>query len=445
MLRSQIGEHPYIAAGTPWFAALFGRDSLIVGMQALPYAPEVARGVLNVLAAHQGSQADPERDEEPGKILHEFRVGEMARLGEIPMTPYYGTVDATPLFVMLLGQYFQWTGDRELVQSLLPAAEAALRWIAHHGDQDGDGFVEYNKHSQKGIANQGWKDSWDAIVHADGSLAQPPISLVEVQGYVYAGKLGMAGIYDALGQPGRAAELRAEARALKLRFNQAFWSDDLGFYALALDGSKRPAASVSSNVGHALWTGIADAERAPRVVERLLGNDMFSGWGIRTLSSTNPRYNPLGYHVGSVWPHDNAIAALGMKRYGFDTETNEVATALYDVCRTFAYYRLPELYSGAQRTGHDYPVRYPVACSPQAWAAGSMLMMLQAILGLEGDAARGRLILRRPRLPYWLREVELRNVRVGDGSADLVVRRNQGSTRVSVLGTHGGLRVSVLR
>ncbi len=445
LLRSTLNGNHYIAAGIPWFTTLFGRDSLIVGMQYLPYDAHVARDVLKLLASMQGTKVDPERDEEPGKILHELRVGEMARIGEIPMTPYYGTVDATPLFLMLLGEYFRWTGDHDLIRSLLPNAEAALQWIATYGDRDGDGFVEYIKYSSKGISNQGWKDSWDAIVHPDGTLAEPPIALVEVQGYVYAGKLGMADIYDALGERRRAAELRAEARALKRKFNQDFWSEDLGFYALALDGNKRQVATVSSNPGHALWTGIIDDDRAARVIDRLLGNDMFSGWGIRTLSSTNPRYNPLGYHVGSVWPHDNAISALGMKRYGFDPELNEVATALYDVGRSFDYYRLPELFSGAQRTGHDYPVRYPVACSPQAWAAGSTLMVLQGMIGLEGDARGNKLIVRRPRLPHWLREVELRNIQVGGGAADLMLRRKRGVTSVSVLATRGGLRVSVRR
>ncbi|MBI4497245.1 MAG: amylo-alpha-1,6-glucosidase [Chloroflexi bacterium] len=444
MLRSDLGESQYIAAGTPWYTALFGRDSLIVGMQYLPYNPDIARGILRLLATMQGKELNPERDEEPGKILHELRVGEMARLGEIPMTPYYGTVDATPLFLMLLSQYYQWTGDVALVQSLLPAAEAALTWIARYGDRDRDGYVEYLKYSPKGIANQGWKDSWDSVVHADGTLAEPPIALIEVQGYVYASKLGMALIYDALGQRGRAAQLRAEAQALKKRLNQDFWVSELGFYAMALDGHKQPVASVSSNPGHALWTGTIDAGRVPEVVDRLLGNDMFSGWGIRTLSSTNPRYNPMGYHLGTVWPHDNALAALGMKRYGFEPEVNEIATALYDACRSFDYHRLPELYSGAQRTGHDYPVRYPVACRPQAWAAGSLLMVLQAILGLEADALKGRLTVRRPRLPHWLREVEVRNIRVGDGAADLLFRKRRGVTNVSILGARGGLRVSVV-
>lgn len=441
LLRSPLDDYHYIAAGIPWYATLFGRDSLITGLQTLAYNPAIARETLLLLASMQGTELRPDRDEEPGKILHEVRTGEMARLGEIPMTPYYGTVDATPLWLVLLAEYLRWTGDLETVRTLMPNAERALAWIVEWGDRDRDGYVEYLKYSPTGIANQGWKDSHDSIVHADGALAEAPIALVEVQAYVYAARLGMATVFEALGEPGRAKEQRRLARRLREQFNRDFWVPQLEYYALALDGQKRQVASVSSNVGHALWCGIIEPERAGLAADRLLANDLFSGWGIRTLSSSNPRYNPLGYHIGSVWPHDNALAAMGMKRYGFEPEVNEIATALFDVARSFDYYRLPELFCGPSRTGHDYPVRYPVACRPQAWAAGSMLMLLQAILGLEPDALHNCLTVRRPSLPHWLRDVELRGLRVGNGSVDLVFSRRRGVTRMAVLGTRGDVKV----
>jgi glycogen debranching enzyme len=431
------------AAGTPWYDALFGRDSLIMGFQTIAFRPQIARETLKTLARRQGSELEPWRDEEPGKILHEFRQGEVSLAGELPYSPYFDTIDATPLFLLLIAEYYAWTGDRRLLQELRPHLLAAIDWLGHYGDSDGDGYIDYAKRSARGLVNQGWKDSVDAIVHADGSLAEQPIALVEVQGYVYAAKRRLTPVLEALGLTDLARRLSREARALRRRFQNDFWLPDEGFYALALGGQKRPCAAISSNVGHALWSGIITRERAAAVVERMLANDLFSGWGIRTLSRSNPRYNPLGYHLGTVWPHDNAIAAFGFKMYGFEDEVNELATALFDAASSFRYYRLPELFGGEARTPHHAPVAYPVACRPQGWAAGAFPMLLHAILGLKADAPRGVLQVVRPRLPYWLNTVQVRGLRVGRGHVDLLFRRRRQGTQVEVLETSGGVRVSL--
>ncbi len=442
MLYTVAEEGDYVAAGTPWFSCLFGRDSLITAMQLLAFNPEVARNALRVLARWQGTKLDDWRDEEPGKILHELRVGEMAGTGELPMTPYYGSIDSTPLFLMLAAEYLAWTGDLELMRELKANLIAALDWIDIHGDCDQCGYVEYARRSPKGILNQGWKDSMDGIVNRDGTLVRPPIALVEVQGYVYAAKRGMAQVLSLLGDESRAETLRRQAEELRGRFNRDFWMDDEEFYAVALGAHKDQAGSITSNPGHCLWTEIVEPDRASKVVERLFRNDMFSGWGVRTFSAGSNRYNPLGYHLGSVWPHDNSIIAMGLKRYGFEEELNELATALYDCCRSFEYYRLPELFCGAPRSSHNVPVRYPIACRPQAWAAGSIPMVLQAILGLAPDGLGGRLRVVRPSLPHWLEDVEVRGLRVGNGTVDLLYQLHQGRTEVSVLGRRN-LEVSV--
>jgi glycogen debranching enzyme len=357
------------------------------------------------------------------------------------MNPYYGTIDATPLFLMLVAEYFAWTGDMELIRELEPNLMAAMEWIDKYGDADKCGYVEYCKRSPKGLLNQGWKDSRNGIVNGDGTLVKPPIALVEVQGYVYAAKRSMAWLLSLLGKDQVARRLRREAAALKTRFNRDFWLEDEGFYALALGANKEPAESITSNPGQCLWTGIIDRDKAAKVVERLFANDMFSGWGIRTLSSQAARYNPLGYHLGSIWPHDNSLIGMGLKRYGFDDELNELATALYDCCRAFDYYRLPELFCGVPRTAHSLPVRYPVACRPQAWAAGAFMLLLQAILGLAPDAPENTLRIIRPRLPYWLEEVEVRGLKVGNSTVDLLYERQRGRTKVSTTAKRG---VSVL-
>jgi len=444
LLMTNGGDESFVTAGTPWFNCLFGRDSLITSMQMIAFRPEIARNTLRILARWQGKEINEWRDEEPGKILHELRSGEMACLGEIPMNPYYGSIDSTPLFLMLAAEYVAWTGDLELVRELEPNLMAALEWIDNYGDSDKCGYVEYCKRSPKGLLNQGWKDSRNGIVNGDGTLVKPPIALVEVQGYVYAAKRGMAWLLSLLGKERLARSLRRESAILKERFNRDFWLEDEGFYALALGANKEPAASITSNPGQCLWTGIADRDKATKLVERLFSNDMFSGWGIRTLSNQAARYNPLGYHLGSIWPHDNSLIGMGLKRYGFEDELNELATCIYDCCRSFDYYRLPELYCGVPRTTHSLPVRYPVACRPQAWAAGTLPLFLQAILGLLPDATRKALKIVRSHLPYWLEQVEVRKLQVGSSIVDLLFERRGGRTRVTVL-SNGGIKVSVTR
>lgn len=440
--ETEEGVH-FPVAGTPWFDALFGRDSLIIGLQTLAFRPEIARETLKALSRWQGKRLDPERDEEPGKILHEYRRGEVSQSGQLPFSPYYGTIDATPLFLLLAAEYYRWTADRRLLQQLRPQLLEAVTWLYEYGDLDGDGYLEYEKRAEGGLVNQGWKDSHDAIIHTDGSLAEPPIALVEVQGYLYAAKRRLAPVLDMLGHAPLARRLEGEARSLRRRFQTDFWLSDPGFYALALDGGKRPCATVASNVGHALWTGIVSRTRAAQVVERVLANDLYSGWGIRTVSHGSPRYNPLGYHLGTVWPHDNSIAAFGFKMYGFEDELNEVATGLFDAALSFPYYRLPELFGGQARASYGTPVPYPVACRPQGWAAGAFPMLLQAILGLRADAANGVLQVVRPRLPYWLNTVHLRGLRVGRGQVELLFRRRGERTHVEVLETTGGISVSL--
>jgi glycogen debranching enzyme len=430
-----------IAAGIPWYVAVFGRDAILTAHQLLPVNPRVARDTLRLLAAHQGTKDDPWRDEEPGKILHEIRRGDLAEAGVIPHSPYYGSVDATPLFVFLFAQLFRWTGDRDLAKELLPNVQAALEWIDRYGDLDGDGFVEYRSRSPRGIANQGWKDSYDAIVHADGRPAPVPIALVEVQGYVYMAKVRVADVFEALGDPDTAERLRREAAELRARFDRAFWMEDHRYFALALDGDKRQVATISSNPGQCLYADILEPERAEHVARRLLQPDLFSGWGIRTLSKTAQSYNPMSYHNGSVWPHDNALIAAGLKRYGFVRATNRVATAVFDTALHADDLRLDELFCGFTRRTPNRPVAYPVACSPQGWAAGAPLLLLQAILGLSARAHENLITINKPHLPPWLNVVELRNLRVGDSSVSLVFRREGEITGFSLVERTGDVRV----
>jgi glycogen debranching enzyme len=359
----------------------------------------------------------------------------------VPHTPYYGSIDATPLFVFLFAQYFRWTGDRDFVEQLLPNVRAALEWIDRYGDLDGDGFIEYQARSTRGLRNQGWKDSYDAVVHTDGTLAEGPIALVEVQGYVYMAKQRVADVFDALGDRETAERLRAEAAHLRARFNEAFWMEDERYFAAALDGEKSQVRTVMSNPGHCLYSDIVDPEKAEHVARRLLQPDLFSGWGIRTLSKGAAPYNPMSYHNGSVWPHDNAWIAAGLKRYGFLRATNRVATAMFDAAVQADYMRLPELFCGFTRRTPNKPVGYPVACSPQAWAAGSPFLMLQAILGLSARAHENVLTVNKPQLPGWLNQVELRNLRVGDSTISLVFRREGEITGFSLLDRQGEVRV----
>jgi glycogen debranching enzyme len=443
-LMMPVGAEQLPAAGIPWYVAPFGRDSLLTACETMMVNSDVARGTLLVLAGLQADHDEAWRDAEPGKILHELRVGELARTGQIPHTPYYGTVDATPLFLMVAGSYYRWTGDLETMRRLRPALDAALGWIDDWGDRDGDGFVEYERRSPAGLRNQGWKDSEDAVVHADGSLAEGPIALVEVQGYVYEAKLAVADVYEALGDSRRAGLLRAQAATLRAAFNDAFWNEEDEFFVLALDGRKQQVRSITSNPAHCLYCGIVDDDKALRVAERLMAPDMFSGWGVRTLSSSSPAYNPMSYHNGSVWPHDNAIAAAGLKRYGFDAATNRIASGLFDVASGARDFRLPELLCGFQRDRSKAIVAYPVACIPQAWAAAAPFMLVQSLLGISAHAPANSLTIDRPRLPEWLGRVELSGVRIAGSKVSLAFHYSaSGSTAFSLVEQHGDVRVTM--
>jgi glycogen debranching enzyme len=434
-LRGLITPAPggrIVAAGIPWYVAAFGRDALVTAGEAILLSSQLSLDALRVLARLQATEDDPWRDAEPGKVLHELRVGELAGAGIIPHTPYYGTVDATPLFLARAADYYKWTGDLQTLRAVGPALDAALRWIDEYGDRDGDGFVEYERRSPGGLQNQGWKDSHDSVVHADGSLAEGPIALVEVQGYVYMAKLTVADVYDAFDGE-RAGRLRDQAAALRAAFNEAFWNPEEGTFARALDGHKRQVASVTSNPGHCLYCGIVDPGKAGAVVERLMAPDMFCGWGVRTLSSQCPAFNPMSYHNGSVWPHDNAIIAAGMKRYGRDEEVMRIAGALFEVATGARDFRLPELHCGFDRSERASVVAYPVACIPQAWAAAAPLLLVQAMLGISADAPKRALRVERPTLPDWLGNLRLEALRVGDASvlAGLRARRSRHGLHVA--------------
>jgi glycogen debranching enzyme len=430
------------AAGLPWFAALFGRDSLIVSLQTAPVGIGFMRGALSVLGAWQARERDDFRDAEPGKILHELRRGELAYFKLVPHTPYFGTADATPLYLVALHCAWRWTGDRALVEQHLEVAERCLTWIDDWGDRDGDGFQEYQTRSPRGYENMGWKDAEDAVLYPDGTMVKGPKALCELQGYVYAAWTGMAEVFDALGHTKRAAELRQKAEALFQRFNDAFWDEEWGGYAYALDGDKKRVLTKASNVGHCLWSGIIRPDRAARVVERLMAPDMFSGWGIRTLSAEHPAFNPVSYHNGSVWPHDNGLIAQGFQRYGFRNEAARVARAVSGAASYFSLHQVPELYGGMQRDGAGFPVQCLGANVPQAWAAGSVFSFLQAILGLEPDAPNGLLRLR-PSLPSWLPDLTLTDLRLGDAVFDLRFWREDDRTSFQVLRGDPGAVVGV--
>ncbi|WP_173915708.1 amylo-alpha-1,6-glucosidase [Halobacillus sp. Marseille-Q1614] len=439
MLISDIGFGPFPVAGLPWFGVPFGRDSLIAAWQLLPFSPEAAKGTLFTLAHYQGTEKDGWRDEQPGKIMHELREGELAKTNQVPFTPYYGSIDSTPLFLMLLTEYVKWTGDLETFKQLDSHVEKALHWIEESGDLNNDEFVEYFQESSKGIANQGWKDSADSVVHKEGKYAEAPIALVEVQGYVYQAKTGLADIYQSKGDQAKADQLNREAESLRVKFEKEFWLEDEKFYAIALDKDKKQVASITSNPGHLLLSNITSSKRSKDIAERLLSEEMFSGYGIRTMADSERAYNPMSYHDGSVWPHDNSLSLLGMSKLGFTKEVEKLVNALLEASSQFEHRRLPELFCGYSRERGKI-IRYPVACSPQAWAAGTSLTLIQSLLGIFPNAMEGVISIN-PTLCGQINELTVHQLPIAKGYLSLQVLRTEGSLQVDILENTTGLKL----
>ena len=445
MMLTETSEGLYPYAGVPWYSTVFGRDGILTAFEMLWVQPEIARGVLSYLASTQATATSAKEDGEPGKILHETRRGEMAATKEIPFGRYYGSVDSTPLFVFLAGEYYQRTGDLQLIEGIWPNILAALRWMDKYGDQDGDGFVEYYRRSADGLIQQGWKDSYDSVFHADGRLAEGPIALCEVQGYVYSAKKHAADLAVAMGDEKLASELHMEAAKLRSRFLSKFWSPQLKSYILALDGEKRPCEVRTSNAAHALFSQIADARHARQLMKGIFSPEMFSGWGIRTVATGELRYNPMSYHNGSVWPHDNALIAYGCSRYGNQQAVSKILRGMFDLSYFVDQHRLPELFCGFVKRPDEAPTAYPVACSPQAWASGAVFLLLQSALGLSINALKQELRFCEPVLPDYLQQVRINNLHVGKGVVDVLLIRHEHAVGVNVLKKKGNVQVIAVK